>query len=104
MRVGDDMYFDPKHVAIGFARAAAANGAKLMPQTTVTRVIIEAGKVTGVDTDRVQFTPRSSSMLRAPGQGRSRKPAEYVFLSFLGHGACRMVATQTRARGRGIVG
>lgn len=52
MRVGDDMYFDPKHVAVGFAKAASANGAMLMPQTTVTRVNVEGGKVTGVETDR----------------------------------------------------
>jgi glycine/D-amino acid oxidase-like deaminating enzyme len=65
MRVGDDMYFDPKQVAVGFARAAAANGAKLMPQTTVTRVIIEAGKVTGVDTDRGAI--RSAIVVDAAG-------------------------------------
>ncbi len=52
MYVGDDMYFDPAQVAIGFARSAEANGAALLPQTTVTCVNIEAGKVTGVETDQ----------------------------------------------------
>jgi 4-methylaminobutanoate oxidase (formaldehyde-forming) len=52
MRVGDDMYFDPAQVAVGFARAAAARGATLLPRTTVTRIAIEQGRVTGVDTDR----------------------------------------------------
>ncbi len=52
MRVGDDIYFDPAQVAVGFARGAEANGAMLMPQTTVTRVNIHAGKVTGVETDK----------------------------------------------------
>jgi glycine/D-amino acid oxidase-like deaminating enzyme len=52
MRVGDDMYFHPPQVAVGFARAAAARGAVLLPHTTVTRVATEAGKVTGVETDR----------------------------------------------------
>jgi glycine/D-amino acid oxidase-like deaminating enzyme len=52
MRVGDDMYFHPPHVAAGFARAAAARGAVLLPHTRVTRVVTEAGRVTGVDTDR----------------------------------------------------
>lgn len=52
MRVGDDMYFNPPHVAAGYARAAEARGAVLMPHTMVTRVVTEAGKVTGVETDR----------------------------------------------------
>jgi len=52
MRIGDDMYFDPSQVAIGFARAAEIGGATLLPQTAVTRVRIDDGEVTGVDTDR----------------------------------------------------
>ena len=52
MRVGDDMYFNPAQVAIGFARGAAARGATLLPHTTAMRVLTEAGKVTGVETDR----------------------------------------------------
>src|SRR5713226_7086527 len=47
MRVGDDIYFDPTQVAVGFA-----HGARLMPRTAVTCVKIEAGKVTGVETDQ----------------------------------------------------
>ena len=50
MRVGDDMYFDPSQVAIGFARGAAARGATLLPHTAVTRVLVEAGQVIGVET------------------------------------------------------
>jgi glycine/D-amino acid oxidase-like deaminating enzyme len=52
MRVGDDMYFDPPQVAIGFARGAEVHGATLLPNTTVTRVLIESGQVTGIETDR----------------------------------------------------
>jgi glycine/D-amino acid oxidase-like deaminating enzyme len=52
MRVGDDLYFDPSQVAIGFARGAEARGATLLPHTAVTRVQIEDGQVTGVETDR----------------------------------------------------
>jgi glycine/D-amino acid oxidase-like deaminating enzyme len=52
MRVGDDMYFDPTQVAIGFARAAEAKGATLLPHTAATRVLIEHGRVSGVDTDK----------------------------------------------------
>ena len=52
MRIGDDMYFDPSQVAIGFARGAEARGATLLPRTAVTRILIERGEVTGVDTDR----------------------------------------------------
>jgi glycine/D-amino acid oxidase-like deaminating enzyme len=51
MRVGDDLYFDPALVAIGFARGAEARGATLLPHTTVTRVHIENSQVAGVETD-----------------------------------------------------
>lgn len=51
MRVGDDMYFDPSQVAIGFARGAEARGATLLPHTAVTQVLIDNGQVTGVDTN-----------------------------------------------------
>jgi 4-methylaminobutanoate oxidase (formaldehyde-forming) len=52
MRVGDDMYFNPAQVAIGFARGAASRGATLLPNTRATRVVIDAGRVAGVETDR----------------------------------------------------
>jgi 4-methylaminobutanoate oxidase (formaldehyde-forming) len=52
MRVGDDIYFDPSQVAIGFARGAEARGATLLPHTAVTRVLIEHGQVTGIDTNK----------------------------------------------------
>jgi 4-methylaminobutanoate oxidase (formaldehyde-forming) len=50
MRIGDDRYFDPSQIAIGFARAAAARGAEVLPKTNVLAVNIDAGKVTGVTT------------------------------------------------------
>jgi glycine/D-amino acid oxidase-like deaminating enzyme len=52
MHVGDDLYFNPPQVAIGFARAAEARGAAFLARTHVTRVTMEGGKVTGVETDR----------------------------------------------------
>jgi len=52
LRVGDDMYFDPTQVAIGFARAAQDGGAILLTHTAVTRVHIEENQVTGVETDK----------------------------------------------------
>jgi glycine/D-amino acid oxidase-like deaminating enzyme len=52
MRVGDDMYFDPAQIAVGFARGAEARGATLLPRTTVVRVCIENGRVEGVETDK----------------------------------------------------
>ncbi len=52
MRVGDDMYFDPPQVAVGFARGAAAAGATLLPHTAVTGIHVEGGRVTGVGTSR----------------------------------------------------
>jgi glycine/D-amino acid oxidase-like deaminating enzyme len=50
MRIGDDRYFDPAQVAVGFARAAAAKGATLLPTTDVQAVNISGGSVTGVET------------------------------------------------------
>jgi len=50
MRIGDDRYFDPAQVAVGYARAAAARGATLLPKTDGLAVNIRAGKVTGVTT------------------------------------------------------
>ena len=50
MRIGDDRYFDPTQVAVGFASAAAAQGATLLPKTDVLAVNIGGGKVTGVNT------------------------------------------------------
>src|SRR6266545_2259509 len=58
MRVGDDMYFDPSQVAVGFARGAETRGATLLPRTAVTRVLIDDGHVMGVDTNE--------GMIRAP--------------------------------------
>ncbi len=52
MRVGDDMFFDPSQVAVGFARGAEARGATLLPHTAVTRVLIEKGQVTGIATNK----------------------------------------------------
>jgi len=52
MWVGEDLYFEPSQVAIGFARGAEARGARLSPRTTVTGVRIDDGRVTAVETDR----------------------------------------------------
>jgi glycine/D-amino acid oxidase-like deaminating enzyme len=50
LRIGDDMYFNPAQVAVGFARGAAARGAELVPNARVTRVVIDNGQVRGVET------------------------------------------------------
>ena len=52
LRVGDDMYFDPAQVAVGFARGAEARGVRLMPSTSVTSVRIASGRVEAVETDK----------------------------------------------------
>lgn len=52
LRVGDDRYFNPAQVAVGFAVAAQARGAVLLPNTDVTRVDIEGDAVVGVQTTR----------------------------------------------------
>jgi 4-methylaminobutanoate oxidase (formaldehyde-forming) len=51
LRVGDDLYFDPAQVAIGYVRAAEARGVAVVPHTTVTRVHVEDGRVRAVETD-----------------------------------------------------
>jgi 4-methylaminobutanoate oxidase (formaldehyde-forming) len=48
MWIGDDRYFDPAQVAVGFARAAAAKGVELLPRTDVMSVDIKDGKVQGL--------------------------------------------------------
>jgi glycine/D-amino acid oxidase-like deaminating enzyme len=50
MRIGDDRYFNPAQIAVGYASAAAAGGAILLPKTDVLAVNIRGGKVTGVTT------------------------------------------------------
>lgn len=52
LRVGDDLYFDPAQVAIGYVRGAEARGVTLLPHTTVTRVKVDDGRVESVETDR----------------------------------------------------
>jgi glycine/D-amino acid oxidase-like deaminating enzyme len=52
MRVGDDMYFDPAQVAVGFARGAEALGVTLPPSTAVTSVRIASGRVEAAVTDK----------------------------------------------------
>jgi glycine/D-amino acid oxidase-like deaminating enzyme len=52
MRVGDDLYFEPAQVAIGFVRGAEARGVTMLPSTMVTRVNVEDGRVESVETDR----------------------------------------------------
>jgi glycine/D-amino acid oxidase-like deaminating enzyme len=46
-----DVYFEPSHVASGYAAAAGKLGATLLPGTTVTGVEVRDGAVRGVETD-----------------------------------------------------
>jgi 4-methylaminobutanoate oxidase (formaldehyde-forming) len=52
LRVGEDLYFDPSQVAIGYVRGAQLKGATFLPHTTVARVDITDGRVRAVETDR----------------------------------------------------
>ena len=52
LRIGDDLYFNPAQLAVGFARAAQSCGVELLPNMTANRVLIEAGRVTGGETPR----------------------------------------------------
>lgn len=55
LRIGDDMYFEPAQVAVGFAKGAQALGATLLPNTSVTRVVVESGVVRGVEAGGVRI-------------------------------------------------
>jgi 4-methylaminobutanoate oxidase (formaldehyde-forming) len=48
----EDAYFEPSHVAIGYARAAGDLGVALRPRSTVTGILVERGVVQGVETDQ----------------------------------------------------
>jgi 4-methylaminobutanoate oxidase (formaldehyde-forming) len=50
LRVGDDRYFDPGQIAVGYAAAAASCGAVVLPNTAALAVNIDASRVTGVTT------------------------------------------------------
>ncbi len=50
IRIGADRYFDPAQLATGFAAAAAAQGALVVPNTKVLSVDIDGMRVTGVST------------------------------------------------------
>jgi glycine/D-amino acid oxidase-like deaminating enzyme len=50
LRIGDDRYFDPAQIAVGYAAAAAARGAHVLPETAVRAVDIAGSRVTGVTT------------------------------------------------------
>jgi glycine/D-amino acid oxidase-like deaminating enzyme len=65
LRVGEDLYFDPRQVAIGYVRGAEAQGATFLPHTTVTRVDVVDGRVRGVETDRGAI--RTSIVVDAAG-------------------------------------
>jgi len=65
LRVGDDLYFDPAQVAIGYVRGSEARGVTVLPRTAVASVQIEGGRVEGVETD--QGTIRTSIVVDAAG-------------------------------------
>jgi glycine/D-amino acid oxidase-like deaminating enzyme len=65
LRVGDDLYFDPAQVAIGYVRGAQARGVSVLPRTTVASVRTEGGRVEAVETD--QGTISTSIVVDAAG-------------------------------------
>jgi glycine/D-amino acid oxidase-like deaminating enzyme len=65
MRIGDDRYFDPAQIAVGYARAAAAGGANLLPKIDVLAANISGSRVTGVAT--AKGTIEGPIVVDAPG-------------------------------------
>jgi glycine/D-amino acid oxidase-like deaminating enzyme len=70
MRIGDDRYFDPAQVAIGYARAAAARGATLLRKSDALAVNIKAGKVAGVTTAKGTIEFPNASACKNPAHER----------------------------------
>jgi glycine/D-amino acid oxidase-like deaminating enzyme len=56
--IGDDLYFDPAQVGVGYACAAEARGVRLYAHTTVREVVAEGGRVRAVETDRGRIETR----------------------------------------------
>jgi 4-methylaminobutanoate oxidase (formaldehyde-forming) len=69
-------------VAVGYARAAAARGATLLPKTDALAVNIGAGKVTGVTT--AKGTIEAPIVIDAAGAWTRQvaRPAAFVCLSY----------------------
>jgi glycine/D-amino acid oxidase-like deaminating enzyme len=47
-----DLYLEPAQIANGYSRAAARLGAAMVPQTLVTGIAVQKGKVIGVETEQ----------------------------------------------------
>jgi glycine/D-amino acid oxidase-like deaminating enzyme len=60
-----DVYLEPVQVPLGYARASARLGAKLLPETRVTEIIVEHGAVTRVATDKGEI--RATAVVDAAG-------------------------------------
>ncbi len=52
MHMRSDIYLEPVQVPIGYARASARLGARLLAHTPVSEIVVEDGKVSGVRTPR----------------------------------------------------
>src|SRR5262249_12363652 len=63
--VPGDLYLEPGQLPRGYAKAAARLGGVLLPNTSVTGVTAEGGRVTGVITDRGDI--RASIVVDAAG-------------------------------------
>jgi hypothetical protein len=65
-RAAGNRYFDPAQIAVGYARAAAAGGANLLPKTDVLAANISGSRVTGVAT--AKGTIEGPIVVDAPGR------------------------------------
>src|SRR5258708_8014947 len=60
-----DVYLEPVQVPLGYARASARLGARLLPETRVTEIVVEHGAVTRVATDKGEI--RATAVVDAAG-------------------------------------
>ncbi|MBV9811757.1 MAG: FAD-binding oxidoreductase [Acetobacteraceae bacterium] len=58
MHVRTDVYLEPVQIPALYARAAGKRGAALLPETRVTEIMTEAGRVAGVLTDKGEIRAR----------------------------------------------
>lgn len=72
--VPSDGWLDPARVAVGFAERAAELGARAWPQTRVTEILRERGRVAGVATSRGEI--RAPVVVDAAGAWTPRVAAE----------------------------
>jgi glycine/D-amino acid oxidase-like deaminating enzyme len=78
LRIGDDRYFDPAQVAIGFTRAAAAKGRPCRRERMSPKFASRVARLPACKPATGRYKQRLWSMPPALGRGRWRRPAAFA--------------------------